>query len=139
MTLTASDWRLIDRRILADLDPSSLHGRAQVQQGAERTRLEADLTTIRTWSLSMGAAAITLGGLGVVVDPQTRFTATGLVIAGVVALIGLVNSIPLRQSPHPPQKVPQLRGRMTWRHRLLLLAAAGFAAEIVVTVVVRLV
>ncbi|MFF7646543.1 hypothetical protein [Streptomyces canus] len=138
VALLASEWRLIDRRILAALDPASLRGRAREDDGDRRTRLESDLSTVRGWSLSICAAALTLTGLSLVIEPDRRTSPVGLVIGAAVALLSLANSLPLRQSPHPPQKVPQLHGRLTWRHRLLVLSALGFGAEIIATLVIRL-
>ena len=138
VTLLGSEWQLIDRRILAALEPASLQGRIRQNEGDQRTRLETDLATIRGWSLSVGAAALTLTGLSVVIGPHQSLSPVGVVIGAAVALISLLNSVPLRQSPHPPQKVAQLRRRLTWRHRLLILSALGFGAEIIVTLTVRL-
>jgi hypothetical protein len=138
VTLRTSQWRLIEQGGVAQTDPSQAVGQPSTYSSEDRERLESDLSSIRAWSWATALVAIAIGGLGVAFDPKKQFATTGVVIASLVALVAVGNSVPLRQSPHPPQKNPQLQRRLAWRHRVLTGTAIGLVAAIVATVVSRL-
>jgi len=138
ITLPNDQWRLIDQGSLIDCPNSVVLASPPIDDMAERDRLEADLVTVRNWSLSAAATAVAVVGLGTAFDPHKRSSTISFALAAVVVVIAIFNSFPLRQSPHPPQKVPQLRWRLTWRHRLLFVIAIGLAATIIATILSHL-
>lgn len=138
VALTASQWQIIEQGGVVQLPSSRASGKPSSHDSEERERLEADLASIRAWSWATALVAIAIGGLGVAFDPKKQLTTTGVVMATLVALVAVCNSVPLRQSPHPPQKNPQLHRRLAWRHKVLIGTSVGLIAAIVATVLPRI-
>jgi hypothetical protein len=94
--------------------------------------LEDNLKELR--GLAQLAAGSALAGMGFIAFaastgepskvPAGVAAATAVVTAAVV-IGALVGSVPLRQTPHPAEKITQLRRALTMRHRTLLLLTAG--------------
>jgi len=55
-----------------------------------------------------------------------------------VVIGALVGSVPLRQTPHPAEKITQLRRALTMRHRTLLWLTAGLLIVFVLDAIAAL-
>lgn len=142
---SASFWILLDKNmesVTEDGATSAREGsssraptRPAIRWEKEQARLEENLKELR--GLAQVAAASALAGMGFVAFAgstggnssrvPTAVAITTVIVTAIVVIGALAGSVPLRQTPHPSQKIPQLRRALTLRHRTFLVLVIGLA------------